>query len=55
MLFSQLLGLPRETSLSLSLLNFLIVTLASLPGGIAYSMYKKEENFDAILTKPETP
>ncbi len=53
LLFS-LIGLPRETSLTLSLLNFLIVTLASLPGGIAYSMYKKEENFDAILTKPET-
>jgi hypothetical protein len=28
--------------------------LAALPGGIAYSLYKKEENFDTILTKPGT-
>ncbi len=53
LLFAQI-GLPVETSVTLSLLNFLVVTLASLPGGIAYSMYKKEENFDAVLTKPET-
>jgi len=53
LLFAQI-GLPVETSVTLSLLNFLVVTLASLPGGIAYSMYKKEENFDGILTKPET-
>jgi len=53
LLFTQI-GQPPETSVILSLLNFLVVTLASLPGGVAYSMYKKEENFDGILTKPET-
>ncbi|MFB3904399.1 MAG: lysylphosphatidylglycerol synthase transmembrane domain-containing protein [Acidobacteriota bacterium] len=53
LLFAEI-GLRPETSVTLSLLNFLVVTLSSLPGGVAYSMYKKEENFDAILTKPET-
>ncbi|RPJ83677.1 MAG: UPF0104 family protein [Acidobacteria bacterium] len=53
LLFNQI-GVEPEVAVTLSFLNFLIVTLSSLPGGIAYSMYKKEENFDAILTKPET-
>ncbi|HXK58871.1 MAG TPA: lysylphosphatidylglycerol synthase transmembrane domain-containing protein [Acidobacteriota bacterium] len=54
LLFAQI-GLPMETSVTLSLLNFLVVTLASLPGGVAYSLYKKEEHFDAMLSKPGTP
>jgi glycosyltransferase 2 family protein len=53
LLFSQV-GLPVETSVTLSLLNFLIVTLASLPGGVAYSLYKREESFENIIAKPET-
>jgi glycosyltransferase 2 family protein len=53
LLFSQI-GLPVETSVTLALLNFLIVTLASLPGGVAYSLYKKEDGFDNIVAKPET-
>lgn len=52
LLFREI-GLPVETAVTLSLLNFLVVTLASLPGAVAYSFYKKEENFDQILTKPE--
>ena len=46
--------MPAETSVTLSLLNFLIVALASLPGVAFYSLYKKEEDFADILGKPET-
>ncbi len=52
LLFKEI-GLPVETAVTLSLLNFLVVALASIPGAVAYSFYKKEENFDQILTKPE--
>jgi len=52
LLFREI-GLPVETAVTLSLLNFLVVTLASLPGAVAYSFYKKDESFDHILTKPE--
>jgi len=52
LLFREI-GLPDETAVTLSLLNFVVVTLASLPGAVAYSFYKKEEDFDHILTKPE--
>ncbi|RPI22270.1 MAG: UPF0104 family protein, partial [Acidobacteria bacterium] len=37
LLFSEI-GVSPEASVTLSLLNFLVVTLASLPGGIAYSL-----------------
>lgn len=53
LLFNQI-GVAPEVAVTLSFLNFLIVTLSSLPGGVAYSLYKKEEDFDAVLTKPET-
>lgn len=54
LLFSQI-GLPVETSVTLSLLNFLIMILASLPGAVVYSLYKKEEHFDEVPAKAEAP
>jgi uncharacterized protein (TIRG00374 family) len=50
LLFSQV-GLPVETSVTLSLLNFVVVTLASLPGGVIYSLHKKDERFDELLAE----
>jgi uncharacterized protein (TIRG00374 family) len=54
LLFTQI-GVTAETAVALSLMNFLIPTLASLPGAVIYSLYKKEEDFGEIPGKPETP
>jgi uncharacterized membrane protein YbhN (UPF0104 family) len=42
LLFSQI-GVPVETAVTLSLLNFFIMAMTALPGGVVYSLYKKEE------------
>ena len=52
LLFSQI-GVPVEMAVSLSLVNFLIVVLVAIPGGIIYSLYKKEEHLDEILVEAE--
>jgi uncharacterized protein (TIRG00374 family) len=44
LLFSQI-GVPVEAAVTLGLLNFAVVAMTSLPGGIVYSLYKKEEEF----------
>jgi len=44
LLFSQI-GVPVESAVTLGLLNFAVVAMTSLPGGIVYSFYKKEEEF----------
>lgn len=48
LLFTQV-GLSPERSVSLSLLQFSIMIMASLPGGIVYSLYKKKEHFGDLL------
>jgi glycosyltransferase 2 family protein len=53
LLFTQI-GVAQETAVALSLLNFLIVTLASLPGAVIYSVYRKEEHLDELLSEAET-
>ena len=52
LLFSQI-GVPVEMAVSLSLVNFLIYVLTAIPGGIIYSLYKKEEHLDEILVEAE--
>ena len=47
LLFSQI-GLPVETSVSLSLVTFFIYLLTAMPGLIIYSLYKKEEHLDEM-------
>ena len=47
LLFSQI-GLPVETSVSLSLVTFSIYLLTAMPGLIIYSLYKKEEHLDEM-------
>ncbi len=47
LLFSQI-GLPVETSVSLSLVTFSIYLLTAIPGLIIYSLYKKEEHLDEM-------
>lgn len=42
LLFSEL-GVPVETAVTLSLMNLLIVAMTSIPGGVVYSLYKREE------------
>lgn len=54
LLFSQI-GFPVETAVTLSLLNFFIMVLSSMPGAVVYSLYKKDERFEEILIKAETP
>jgi len=44
LLFSQI-GVPMEAAVTLGLLNFAVVAMTSLPGGIVYSFYKKEQDF----------
>lgn len=44
LLFSQV-GVPVESAVTLSLLNLVIMMIAALPGGIVYSLYKKEQKF----------
>lgn len=48
LLFSQI-GVPMESAVTLSLLNLLVVALTALPGGIVYSLYKREEQIHPNL------
>lgn len=50
LLFSQI-GLPVETAVTLSLLNFVVLLCAALPGAIVYSLYKKDEPFEEAFAK----
>jgi len=47
-LFFSQIGLPVETSVSLSLVTFSIYLLTAVPGLIIYSLYKKEEHLDEM-------
>lgn len=51
-LFTQV-GISREVSVSIGLLNYLVVVLVALPGGLVYSLYKRDEKFDAAMTEAE--
>lgn len=53
LLFTQI-GLSEEQSVALSLLNTLVVMAAALPGGLFYSLYKREPGFDEALRQAET-
>lgn len=44
LLFSEL-GVPVEMAVTLSLLNLLVVAMTALPGGIAYTLYKRDAGF----------
>ena len=44
LLFSQV-GVPVESAVTLALLNLVVMMMAALPGGIVYSLYKKEQQF----------
>jgi uncharacterized protein (TIRG00374 family) len=44
LLFSQV-GVPVESAVTLSLLNLIVMMMSALPGGIVYSLYKKEQEF----------
>ncbi len=44
LLFSEL-GVPVETAVTLSLLNLVMVAMTALPGGLAYTLYKKDPAF----------
>lgn len=48
LLFTQI-GVAMENAVTLSLLNFMVIALTALPGGIAYSFYKRDEKFDLLL------
>ena len=52
LLFSEI-GLPVETSVSLSLLHFLLIVTTAAPGMVIYSLYRKEERFNDMLAKAE--
>ena len=52
LLFLQI-GVPCETSVSMSLITFSAYLLTGIPGAFIYSFYKKEENLDEILLKAE--
>ena len=43
LLFSQI-GVPVESAVTLGLLNFAVVAMTSLPGGIVYLLYKRDED-----------
>lgn len=43
LLFTQL-GVPMEKAFALSLINFLVVAMTSIPGGAVYSLYKRDED-----------
>lgn len=45
LLFTQI-GLQEEQAVALSLLNTFVVMLAALPGGVIYSLYKKQQRFE---------
>ncbi len=51
LLFQQV-GVSAEAAVSLSLLQLLIFLLAGLPGGVIYSLYKKEERLEEIVSGP---
>ena len=44
LLFSQI-GVPMESSITLSLVSLLLYLAMALPGGIVYSIFKKDEDF----------
>ncbi len=44
LLFSEV-GVPVEAAVTLSLLNLVVVAMTAVPGGIVYSLYKKDEAF----------
>jgi hypothetical protein len=44
LLFAQI-GLQQETAVAMSLLNTMVVMAAALPGGLLYSLYKREQDF----------
>lgn len=44
LLFSEL-GVPVETAVTLSVLNLIVVAMTALPGGLAYTLYKKDPAF----------
>lgn len=48
LLFSQV-GVPVESAVTLSLLNLVVMMMTALPGGIVYSLYKKEQEFSLDL------
>lgn len=52
LLFAEI-GLSVETSVTLSLVTFIVYVLTAVPGAIIYSMYKKEEQLGAMLVKAE--
>ena len=52
LLFSQI-GFPVEMAVSLSLVTFSVYLLTALPGSILYSLYKREEHLDEIVTEVE--
>ena len=52
LLFLQI-GVPCETSVSMSLITFSAYLLTGIPGAFIYSFYKKEEKLDEILLEAE--
>ncbi len=52
LLFSSL---PAEVSITLSLLNYVVLLLAGLPGALFYTLLKKEEHFTRFTTRTEVP
>ncbi len=52
LLFAQI-GVPVEMSVTLSLLNALLIGSAGIPGAVIYSLYKKEESFGEVVTEVE--
>lgn len=50
LLFSEL-GVAVEAAVTLSLLNLIVVAMTAVPGGVVYSLYKREEGFPVM--KPE--
>ncbi len=46
LLFSQV-GVPVETAVTLSILNMVVMSMTAIPGGVVYSIYKKDPGFPA--------
>ncbi|MBI4454451.1 MAG: flippase-like domain-containing protein [Acidobacteria bacterium] len=53
LLFSQV-GMSREACISMGLLYYLVLVLTALPGGLLYSLYKKQDHLDESLHRMET-
>lgn len=51
LLFRQI-GVPVEAAVSLSLLHFGVFLIAAIPGGIFYSLHKKEQEFEDFSNLP---